>query len=208
MENKHLFTYANMFTFIRLVVSPLTLPFLIYFFLPYNIFALNIFLAIIFLLFALTDFFDGYCARKFNQVTSFGALLDPIADKFLLNAALITLVAVHKLFFFWAIILIAREFFVTGLRLIALQESIRLPASTLAKVKTTVQMIYIAWVIANPVQQSATWLSSWNLYEHLLLFLTLGLSLISAYWYFHAWLQVVRMRSNNIPPSAGATCPL
>src|SRR5947207_15018792 len=96
-------------TYIRLIGAPLVLPFFIVYLLPYNIFWLNCTLAVLFFLFGLTDFFDGYLARKYNQVTSNGALLDHVADKFLLYSTLIALIAAHKLYFFWAILWIRSE---------------------------------------------------------------------------------------------------
>src|SRR5579863_3418124 len=127
-------------TFIRLIGSPIILPFLLVYLLPYNTFWLNCSLAAIFVLFGLTDFFDGYLARKYHLVTPTGAMLDHIADKFLLYSTLIALLAADKLHFFWAILWIGREFFVMGLRQISLENSFSITVSSWGKLKTVMQI--------------------------------------------------------------------
>src|SRR5690606_3086491 len=128
-------------TLIRLILSPIILPFLFVYLLPLNYVLINIFLAIVFILFSLTDFFDGYIARKYHQESSLGRLLDPIADKFLIFSVLISLLAAGKIFFYWVIILIGREIFIMGLRQLALEYAITIPVSWAGKVKTAIQMI-------------------------------------------------------------------
>src|ERR1700724_1506290 len=88
-------------TLMRLIVAPCSIPFLIVHFSPYNCLHVNIFLACYFVFFGLTDFFDGYFARKFNQETILGAILDPLADKFLMYSALVALLAVGKIYYCW-----------------------------------------------------------------------------------------------------------
>ena len=110
-------------TLIRLIGSPLILPFFLVYLLPFNNIWLNGSLSLFFLFFGLTDFFDGYLARKYNQVTVLGGMLDHIADKFLLYSTLISLVAAQKLYFFWAILWIGREFLLMALRQIALENN-------------------------------------------------------------------------------------
>jgi CDP-diacylglycerol--glycerol-3-phosphate 3-phosphatidyltransferase len=106
-------------TLSRLILSPLLLPVLLVYLLPFNNIFINSFLGFLFFLFSITDFFDGYFARRYKQETQVGKLLDPIADKFLLYSTLIGLLAADKIFFYWVIIIIGREFFVMGLRQIA-----------------------------------------------------------------------------------------
>jgi CDP-diacylglycerol--glycerol-3-phosphate 3-phosphatidyltransferase len=98
---------------------------------------------IIFLLAILTDTFDGYIARKSKQVTKLGMLLDPLADKLLVISALIVLVDMGFIEAWIAIVIIAREFIVTGLRIVALSKDILIPAETGGKIKTTAQFISI-----------------------------------------------------------------
>jgi len=106
-------------------------------------FALAIFLAA-----AATDFLDGYLARRWRQVTTVGTLLDPIADKLLVSAALISLVDVHRVAAWMVILIIGREFAVSGLRSIASSSGYTIEASELGKTKMGAQVIAIALVIA------------------------------------------------------------
>src|ERR1700737_3310414 len=103
----------------------------------------------IFLVAAITDFFDGYFARRYNQMTRLGALLDPIADKLLMSAAFISLVEMDpKHVPAWMVVLIiGREFAVTGLRSIAAQQGVTIAASPLGKTKTVSQVIAISLLI-------------------------------------------------------------
>lgn len=99
--------------------------------------------AAIFFIAASTDGVDGYIARKRQEVTVLGKFLDPIADKLLVTAALIALVQRNEVSGWAAMIIIGREFIVTGLRLVAAGEGIVISASNLGKIKTTTQMIAI-----------------------------------------------------------------
>lgn len=99
--------------------------------------------AVIFSIAAITDFFDGYFARRSGQITKFGQILDPLADKFLIISALIILVDMIKLPSWIAIVIIVREFFVTGLRVVALSKDIVIPAEAGGKLKTVSQIIAI-----------------------------------------------------------------
>lgn len=95
----------------------------------------------IFVVASITDFFDGYIARKRNIVTVFGSFLDPIADKFLVVSALIMLMALGRVNEIIVIILVLREMYMTSLRLLAMTESVDVPVSNMGKWKTTVQMV-------------------------------------------------------------------
>jgi len=104
--------------------------------------ALGIFLAA-----AGTDLLDGYLARRWKQVTTIGTLLDPIADKLLISAALISLVQVHALPGWMAILIIGREFAVSGLRSIAAAEGYTIKASDLGKTKMFAQVVAISCML-------------------------------------------------------------
>lgn len=99
--------------------------------------------ALVFILAASTDGLDGYVARKRKIVTNLGKFLDPLADKLLISAALISLVEMHRLEAWIAIVIISREFAVTGLRLVAAAEGKVIAASALGKLKTWVQIVAI-----------------------------------------------------------------
>ncbi|KNF08881.1 CDP-diacylglycerol--glycerol-3-phosphate 3-phosphatidyltransferase PgsA [Gottschalkia purinilytica] len=97
----------------------------------------------IFILAATTDSLDGYIARSRNQVTKFGKFMDPLADKLLVSAALISLVEMNKLSSWVVVVIIAREFAITGLRVIAASEGITIAASWWGKFKTITQIVAI-----------------------------------------------------------------
>jgi CDP-diacylglycerol---glycerol-3-phosphate 3-phosphatidyltransferase len=101
----------------------------------------------IFLAAAATDMLDGYLARRWKQVTTIGTLLDPIADKLLISAALISLVQVRALPGWMAILIIAREFAVSGLRSIAAAEGYTIKASDLGKTKMVAQVAAVSCVM-------------------------------------------------------------
>lgn len=100
--------------------------------------------AVLFIIAASTDGVDGYIARKRKQVTRFGIFLDPIADKLLVTAALIALVERNEVTGWAAMIIIARELIVTGLRLVAAGEGVVIAASNWGKIKTITQIVAIA----------------------------------------------------------------
>src|ERR1700678_4369382 len=106
--------------------------------------------AVVFALASLTDFIDGYLARTRGNITTFGKLMDPLADKLLIVAALISLVSLHRLAAWVAMVLITREFAVTVLRMGATQAGVVMPASNFGKVKTCLQIAAILAIIAVP----------------------------------------------------------
>lgn len=103
----------------------------------------------IFIVASLTDLLDGKIARKYNLVTNFGKFMDPLADKLLVCSALICLVALTKIPAWIVIIIIAREFIISGFRLIASDNGVVIAASYWGKFKTTFQMVMICLMIAD-----------------------------------------------------------
>lgn len=101
----------------------------------------------LFILASLTDWLDGHLARRRNQVTDLGKMLDPIADKILVAAGLIPLVALGRVPVWMVVVLLGREFAVTGLRFISLSEGLTIPASRMGKYKTVLQVVAIAMLI-------------------------------------------------------------
>lgn len=110
---------------------------------------LNYIAAIVFIIASITDFFDGYIARKKNIVTVFGSFLDPIADKFLVISALIMLLALNRVNALVVLVLILREMYITALRLLAMEKGISVPVGTLGKWKTATQMVGIPMMMIN-----------------------------------------------------------
>jgi CDP-diacylglycerol--glycerol-3-phosphate 3-phosphatidyltransferase len=122
--------------------------------------ALGVFLAA-----AFTDLLDGYLARRWNQITTVGMLLDPIADKLLISASLIALVQVHRVPGWMAVLIIGREFAVSGLRSIAAAEGYTIAAGELGKTKMVVQVIAISLVLLSvdfPAVDKAAWVCLWG----------------------------------------------
>jgi len=188
-------TLSNMVTLVRFIFSPLVLPILFVYLLPYNYVPINAVLALVFVLLSLTHFFDGYLARRFKLESGFGKQLDRVADTCLSYSALVALLAADKIFFYWVIILIGRDFFVMGLRSVARENGFSIHAFFLGKITTTMQMIYIAFVVLN-TQQSAGFTDGWNLCENGLLVATLLLSILTAKQYYD------QFKRHSPPPDA------
>lgn len=180
-----LLTLPNILTLVRLVLSPLALPVLLVYLLPYNIPWINACLAALFVLFGITDYLDGYFARRYKSESVIGGLLDPIADKFLLYSTLIGLLAAGKIYFYWVVLLIGREFFIMGLRIVSLEHRFSIPVSFLAKIKTAVTMLCLTYIIYNPYHYVGLFGAfGATIIEYILLALTLVLSLYTAKQYF------------------------
>jgi CDP-diacylglycerol--glycerol-3-phosphate 3-phosphatidyltransferase len=115
----------------------------------------NPFLALaIFITAALTDLLDGYLARRWGQITTVGTLLDPIADKLLISSALVALVEIHRVPAWMVILIIGREFAVSGLRSIAAAEGYTIKASELGKTKMIAQVVAISMIMLSQRWQS------------------------------------------------------
>lgn len=123
----------------------------------------------------LTDWVDGRLARSLGQVTVLGSFLDSLADKLLVSAALVALIELGEMSAWAAIIIISREFAVTGLRLVAAAEDLIIPASNLGRWKMTSQSLALAWIIAP---------GGPKLVEDILLWIALFLTILSAVYYF------------------------
>ena len=104
--------------------------------------------AVVFAIAAVTDGLDGYIARSRESITTFGKVMDPIADKLLIAAALISLVSLDRVAAWVAMVIIAREFAVSGLRIAAGQQGVVIPASLLGKAKTILQVAMVMALIA------------------------------------------------------------
>ncbi len=137
--------------------------------------------AIVFFIAAFTDCLDGYLARKWKQITKLGTILDPLADKILIAAALITLVEVGRMPGWIAVIILAREFAVTGLRAVKAEEGIIIPASNLGKLKTVTQMLAVILLITQTFYYSyiSIPLGIWAMY------IAVVVSIISGIEYFY-----------------------
>ena len=138
---------------------------------------------------SITDFFDGYIARKRNIVTVFGSFLDPIADKFLIVSSLIMLATLGRVHVTIAIILVLREMYITSLRLLASSEGIVVPVDKLGKWKTFAQMVAVPWLMANQ-----TWyVFNLQLLGTILIYIAAFLSLLSAFQYTASLIQKLKI---------------
>jgi CDP-diacylglycerol--glycerol-3-phosphate 3-phosphatidyltransferase len=144
-----------------------------------------IFGAVIFAIASITDFLDGYLARRSGEITKFGIILDPIADKFLVISALIVLVDIKRLAVWIAITIIVREFLVTGLRVVALSKDIVIPAEIGGKIKTTLQIVAILCLILKESNFDINFFGFYDLYDVglVLIWIALVLSIISGVRY-------------------------
>lgn len=163
----------NALALIRILMAPLMYLFLVNreLFVNVHVSWLDYFAALIFVLASATDFFDGYIARAWNQKTTLGAVLDPLADKMLTLAAFLGIMMIGRANP-WAIYLImTREFFITGIRVMAVSENKSIESTMAGKVKTVFQMIAIGFLMMN-----------WP-FANALLWLAVGLTLYSGYEY-------------------------
>lgn len=118
--------------------------------------------AAIFIIASLTDMLDGKIARKYNLVTNFGKFMDPLADKLLVCSALICLIQLGQLPAWMVIIIVSREFIISGFRLVAAEQGIVIAASYWGKFKTTFQMIAVVLMILNfEVLSAVTLICTW-----------------------------------------------
>lgn len=169
----------NAITFFRVVLVPVLMTFLLVDVRYGDLFALAVFV-----LAAASDSLDGYLARRFRQTTALGAFLDPLADKLLVAAALISLVQIDKVSAAVAMVVIAREFAVTGLRMVAAVQGTVIAASKWGKAKTASQMLAIAVLIIESRWITPHWEPPGPLISSYLVWLMLVLTVVSGVDYF------------------------
>jgi CDP-diacylglycerol--glycerol-3-phosphate 3-phosphatidyltransferase len=180
----------NLLTLIRILLIPV---FILLFSAPTPNRALAA--AVVFAVAALTDLLDGYLARRRSEVTKLGRLLDPIADKLLVVTGLILLVQFQRVAGLLAILIIAREVAVTGLRAVAASQDVVLSADPIGKYKMTAQVIAIVMLIV----EDGVLPESWPLHAGgtILLYVALALGLVSGARYLSTFLQEVSMKNTS-----------
>jgi len=174
--------FPNLLTILRIFFVPLLVAVLVQEHLSFRWYGLlihNELVALgIFLVAAATDLLDGYLARRWRQVTTVGTLLDPIADKLLISSALIALVQVRVVPAWMVILIVGREFAISGLRGIAAAEGYTIRASDLGKTKMVTQVIAVALLLLSMRQPALTrWAMLW-------MWCVLLFTLLSAVGYF------------------------
>ena len=165
---------SNKITLVRIVLIPVFIIFL-----TLNIRYRDIIAATIFILLSLTDALDGYFARKRKEITRIGKIIDPIADKLLISAALIFLIG-RGVKPWMAFIIIAREILVTGLRVITASKGVTISASKLGKIKTISQTIAIVGILISPI------------FGYYLLWIAVVLTIISGIDYYIKMKNLIR----------------
>jgi CDP-diacylglycerol---glycerol-3-phosphate 3-phosphatidyltransferase len=182
---------ANKLTIIRIFLVPIFLIFIAVRDIPYG----TLIATAVFIIAALTDKLDGYIARSRNQITKFGKFMDPLADKLLVTAALISLVEYRIIPGWVAMIIIAREFAVTGLRSIAAAEGVVIAASWWGKIKTVAQIVAIIFAliqvnlsfqqdIAKFIGKGSVIASFFDIMTMITLYTAVIITIISGYDYF------------------------
>ena len=147
----------------------------------------------------ITDFFDGYLARRANKVSAFGRFLDPIADKLLVAAVLFLIVAFEERLARWcilpALVILLREITISGLREYLAELRVSVPVTKLAKAKTTVQMVALGFVI---VGDAAPWWIPAKLIGEIGIWFAALITLITGYDYLKSG---IRYMAGNPPPA-------
>lgn len=145
---------------------------------------INYFAVLIFVIASVTDFFDGYIARNWNQITKFGAIIDPLADKMLTMAGFIGLLYIDRANPWAVYLILVREFFITGFRVVMVSDGVKISAGLAGKVKTVCQMITIGFLVMQ-------W---WG--GEILLWISVFLTLYSGYLYVVGYIKEMNLRKN------------
>lgn len=177
---KDLLTFPNLLTAIRIIFVPVVLL-LIWFDTPIS----RLWGWICYTIAAATDFFDGYLARKQETVSVTGKLLDPLADKFIVNLTLALLVSMNQISVWPVLIILGREFYIFGIRSVALEHGLVIAAGIGGKIKTLLQMFALPFFILNRATLKALLNIDWDPINvgYVLIWASVFFSLTSAYSY-------------------------
>ena len=173
----------NALAFFRILLAPLMFFMLVNapsIFTQIHMSWINYFAALIFVIASVTDFFDGYIARCWDQKTKLGAILDPLADKMLILAAFLGLMMLGRASAWAVYLILVREFFITGFRVVMASDGVEVAASMAGKVKTVSQMFAVGFL-----------LMSWPGGE-LLLWIAVVLTLYSGFEYIFAYVKAMK----------------
>ena len=166
---------TNKITILRVLMIPIFLVILLVDTIPYN----EIIALIVFALACITDAIDGHIARKYNLITDFGKFMDPLADKLLVSAALICFTAQRLIPAWIVVVIISREFIISGFRTIAVEKGVVIAAGKSGKLKTAVQMIMCILFIVNFDNEII------NVVEQVFMWLALILTVVSLTEYLY-----------------------
>ncbi|MDO5290398.1 MAG: CDP-diacylglycerol--glycerol-3-phosphate 3-phosphatidyltransferase [Pseudomonadota bacterium] len=184
------FTLPTIMTWTRIVAIPLIVG---VFYLPLDPATCNLIATIMFIVFAWTDWLDGYLARRLNQTSSFGAFLDPVADKFLVCASVLVLVHLQRTDVFVALIIIGREIAISALRewMAQIGASKSVAVHMVGKLKTTVQMVAIPFLLYDGWLLGVIHTRAWG---QVLIWLAAVLTVWSMVYYLQKALPEIRAR--------------
>ena len=173
----------NILTLLRILIIPIII---ITFYFDDLVFAHRL-AACLFLIAAITDFLDGYIARKFNISSAFGRMMDPIADKLLIASILLMLVKFRKVNEVPALLILMREFLISGIREFMAEYKFNLPVSQISKVKTFVQMLAMFCLILGSKGSGLQWL---DIFGKIFLWFAAILTLLSGYYYLVDYIKI------------------
>ena len=184
-------TIPTIMTWTRIAAIPLIVG---VFYLPISAATQNLLASVMFVVFAATDWLDGYLARKLNQTSSFGAFLDPVADKFLVCAALLVLVHLQRADVFVALIIIGREIAISALRewMAQIGASKSVAVHMIGKIKTSVQMVAIPFLLYDGLLFGVVDTHVWGTW---LIWISAVLTVWSMVYYLQKALPELRARS-------------
>ena len=184
----------NKLTVMRMIL----IPFFVFFMLaPYFEGYGNYIATAIFIIASLTDMLDGKIARKYNLVTDFGKFMDPLADKLLVCSAMICLIEKGQLAAWIVIIIIAREFIISGFRLVAADNGIVIAASYWGKFKTNFQMFAIILLMLNLGENFPAYAGGIHIVEQILVYIALILTIVSLVDYLAKNIDVLKEGGNE-----------
>ena len=185
------FTVPTLLTWARIVAIPLIIG---VFYLPLEAPTRNLIATVMFVVFALTDWLDGWLARRLNQTSSFGAFLDPVADKFLVCASLLVLVHLERADVFVALIIIGREIAISALRewMAQIGASRSVAVHMIGKLKTTVQMVAIPFLLFDGALFGVIDTRIWGT---VLIWIAAGLTVWSMIYYLRKALPEIRAKA-------------
>ena len=186
-----LLTIPTLMTWARIVAIPLIVG---VFYLPIEPASRNLIATVMFVVFAATDWLDGYLARKLNQVSSFGAFLDPVADKFLVCACVLVLVQLQRADVFVALIIIGREIAISALRewMAQIGASRSVAVHMIGKVKTVMQMVAIPFLLFDGMLFGLIDTRTWGLW---LMWIAAIMTVWSMAYYLKTALPEIRARA-------------
>lgn len=164
MINTKNMNLPNALAIFRIALAPLMLFFLVgrdsFCFSGWDVSWLDYFAGLTFVVASITDFFDGFIARSWNQITKLGGILDPLADKMLMLAGFLGLLVIDRADVWAIFLIITREFFITGLRVVAISEGKDVASTMSGKIKTVMQMVAIGFLIMNwPFASTLLWIA-------------------------------------------------